>query len=446
MCSSDLQPNSAIINSSIDTLRVLALNDDLTTDIYNNETVTISVYSGNGTLSGTLTRNFVNGVASFGNLSLNNYGPFILQASSGAISGNSSTITITGSRKLTTLVFPKYMGAKTGSATNAARTPVAFCLQIDSLIPNTTYNIAAKLALYNDAVNDLGAGNIWNGTAYSGGLLNSAFTTNAQGSSGPFWIYIQPSSNGTRFDAGQYHHLRLNYSEGTVNTSAYAFVSLDSILSLDIASTARTVSTSDDGAFLTGSLDSCMSGKLVLVYDNTNGNGQPLFAYPAVNNNLTQSAYSDLSPAVDSVYRNLSAKGSFAAIIPIGQNNMNGVRRIESRDYQNNILSFKTDNDGIWASGANTTTVLRRGLIRLTTQDASLNTISALTVSSINPTCYGALNGSISTNLATTQASINYLWNNNVALSGATLNNIGAGNYTVVASDVNGCIKAASTT
>ena len=60
-----------------------------------------------------------------------------------------------------------------------------------------------------DAANDLGAGNIWNGTAYSGGLLNAAFTTNAQGSSGPFWIYIQPSSNGTRFDAGQYHHLRL---------------------------------------------------------------------------------------------------------------------------------------------------------------------------------------------------------------------------------------------
>jgi hypothetical protein len=438
------QPSTAVINASIDTLRVITQNDDLTTDIYYSGNITLAIYSGSGILTGTLTQPVVNGIASFGGLSINNYGNYILQATSGNISGNSATIIITGSPKLTSLVFPKYMGSKTGAATNSARTPVAFCMQIDSLVPNTTYNIAAKLALYSDALNDLGAGNIWNGTSYSGSLLNAAFTTNANGSSGPFWVFIQPSSNGNRFDAGQYHRIRLNYSQGTVNVNTYAFESQDSILSLDIANTARTAATTDDGAFMVGSLDSCISGKYILVYDNTNGIGQPLFAYPSVNTGLTQTNYNDLSPAVDSVYRNLSEKGTFAAIIPIGQNNLNGVRRIEARDAQNNILNYSSDNDGIWPSGANTTTVLRRGLVRLAKQDASLNTITSLIVTTTNPSCFGALNGSLVANVVSSQSTINYVWNNNQNLTGATLSGVGAGNYSVVATDGIGCIKSAS--
>jgi hypothetical protein len=438
------QPNTAVINAPIDTLRVIAQNDDLSTDVYYSGNITLAIYSGNGVLNGTLTQPVINGIASFGGLSINNYGNYILQATSGSISGNSASIIITGSPKLTSLVFPKYMGSKTGAATNSARTPVAFCLQIDSLVPNTTYNIAAKLALYSDALNDLGAGNIWNGTAYSGSLLNSAFTTNANGSSGPFWVFIQPSSNGNRFDAGQYHHIRLNYSQGTVNVNAFAFESQDSILSLDIANTARTVATTDDGAFMVGSLDTCISGKYILVYDNTNGNGQPLFAYPSVNTGLTQTNYNDLSPAVDSVYRNLSEKGTFAAIIPIGQNNSNGVRRIEARDAQNNVLNFATDNDGMWPSGVNTTTVLRRGLVRLAKSDASLNTINSISVTATNPSCFGANNGSLVANVVSSQSNINYVWNNNQNLTGATLSGVGAGNYSVVATDGIGCIKSAS--
>jgi hypothetical protein len=209
-------------------------------------------------------------------------GSGVIEVIKNTCSGTSSTNF--GITSVTELVVPKYVGSKTAASTNNSRTPVAFCFQVDNLLPSTTYNLTAQLGLTSELATVYGAGNLWNGTAFSGSQYLNAFTTNSAGSSGPVWFYIQPSGSGTRFDAGVAHNPRISfYTDATSPTNAmYAFTK--TITPLDIASTARTTSTADDGAYLTGSLDSCMSGKIVLIYDTIAGNVNPLYAYPAVSN------------------------------------------------------------------------------------------------------------------------------------------------------------------
>ena len=151
---------------------------------------------------------------------------------------------------------------------NNARTPVAFCIQLNNLLPNTIYNLAAGLAATTDLTTSMGAGGVWNGASY-GLNISNAFTTNANGSSGPVWIYMQPSGNSSRFGAGQVHNLRIAYSNTAFGAiTSPNFISTNTITSLDIASTALSANTADDGAFVRGNLNACMGGKLVLVYDN----------------------------------------------------------------------------------------------------------------------------------------------------------------------------------
>jgi hypothetical protein len=205
----------------------------------------------------------------------------------------------------------------------------------------------------------------------------------------------------------------------------YAFTK--TITPLYIASTARTASTADDGAYLTGSLDSCMSGKIVLIYDTIAGNVNPLFAYPAVSNLSSTYSSSDFTGTlaiVNQVYLNTASKGSFVGVIPIGANNDGrGVRRIETRDAQNNVLSYVTDADGIWPSGANTTTVLKRGLVTITNGDASLNTISSISTTSTNALCNGTSTGSATAVVVSSSNSVAYSWNAG-AYTTATINNV----------------------
>jgi len=96
-----------------------------------------------------------------------------------------------------------------------------------------------------------------------------------------------------------------------------------------------------------------MGGKLVLVYDNIAGTGNPLYAFQVVTSTATQITNSEFPTSVDSIYRNISNPGTFAAVIPVATLSTNGVKRIETRDLQNNLINSITDADGVWPSGAN---------------------------------------------------------------------------------------------
>ncbi len=277
---------------------------------------------------------------------------------------------------VTELVIPKYFGSKTAAATNNARTAFAVCFKIDGLTPNTSYDLKPGLGLTTDPATSYGAGNFWNVTAFSGttSLLNY-FTTDATGSSGAVWVFYQPTGNGTRFDAGQQHNIRLGWVvAGGSMPSSPLFVGAKLMTALDIAVTARTTATTDDGCFVKGSSLTPSNGKYMLMYDNVAGTGDPLFAYMIRPMIPTQSTNSELPTAVNDVYMQAgtSAAGDYVAVIPIGANNPNGVRRVESRNADNTVYAFNTSATGIWGSGANTTTALRRDVVILTSGDTPL--------------------------------------------------------------------------
>jgi hypothetical protein len=373
-------PTSALVSTNLSSFTVQARRADNSIDFNYVGTFTITKASGPGNLTGTTSKPAVNGVASFTDLQFDAPGSYTLKVSSGFLPDLfSNSIVITLPPVLTELVVPKYMGAKTGASTNNARTPIAVCLQLDNLLPLTTYDVKVGLGLTSEASTVIGAGNVWNGTAFLGSDALGAFTTDINGSSGPFWAYVQPTGNGTRFDAGQIHNLRLNFvpTGNTLNTTPKV-VGSKTITALDIATAARTVSTADDGAFYTGSSYDCTSGKYVLVYDNTAGSGDPLYSYMATATIPVNTTQSDLPAAINSFYlQSGSSAGNFGGVIPIGANNPNGVRRVEVRNADNTIFGSETDADGVWASGANTTTVLRRGIAALTLSDTPFSNASA---------------------------------------------------------------------
>jgi len=271
---------------------------------------------------------------------------------------------IFGFPQMNELVFPQYMGSKSAASSNNSRTPVAYCVSIDNLYPNTLYDIKMSMALPTDAINLYGAGNLWTGTAFAGNEILSAFTTDANGSSGPVWIYLQPTGNSTRFDAGQTHQLRLSYrinGSGSFPGSP-VFISTQTTTALDIPAAERTPEATDDGAFIKGIANAGFDGKYVLLFDNDAGNGLPLYAYQVRNTVATNSSQSEFPELINDVYlqAGTSVVGDFAAVVPIGANNPNGVRRIEFRNADNTLFDFRTTTDGIWGSEANTTTIGRR--------------------------------------------------------------------------------------
>ncbi|HPS63283.1 MAG TPA: hypothetical protein PLK82_09485, partial [Bacteroidales bacterium] len=247
---------------------------------------------------------------------------------------------------VTELVVPKYFGSKTAASANNARTAFAICVRIDGLTPATTYDLKPGLALVSEANTAYGAGNYWTGTTFAGtsGILG-CFTTDATGSSGPVWIFIQPTGNASRFDAGQVHNLRLGWvTSGGVFPTAPLFVGTKTLTALDIATTARTTATTDDGCFVKGSCLPASNGKYMLMFDNTAGTGDPLFAYMIMPMTPTQVSNSELPTAVNDVYMQTgtAAAGDYPAVIPIGANNPNGVRRVESRNADNTVLASNT--------------------------------------------------------------------------------------------------------
>lgn len=275
------------------------------------------------------------------------------------------SFTVTSIPTMTELVVPQYIGSKTASSINNARTPIAICLQFDNLTASTTYDIGLQLEINGTVATSFGAGNIWNGTTFSGTTLSSAFTTNSSGSSGPVWFYFQPTGNPTRFDAAQIHNVRIKYvaNGGSLPTNPN-FIGTKSITALDIATTARTTATSDDGAFITGTLPSATGGKYVLLYDNETGTGDPIYSYQVVTSTATNATQSDLPTAINDIYlqSGTSAVGKFAGVVPIGANNINGIRRIEVRNSDNTVLVAYTSSNGKWGSLGDFTTLTKRNI------------------------------------------------------------------------------------
>ncbi|HNW76471.1 MAG TPA: lamin tail domain-containing protein [Bacteroidales bacterium] len=277
---------------------------------------------------------------------------------------------------LTELAVPRYFGSKSSGSINNERASFGVCLQIDNLLPNTVYDVKGGIGLVADPPTTFGAGTLWNGTSYSSSRRDSAFTTDVNGCSGPFWLFFQPTGNSVRFDAGQVHNLRLGFAvTGGSIPGIPAFVGGKTLTALDIAPNPRTPEAADDGAFLKGTALPAASGKYILLFDNISGNGDPLFIYQVRQSDPVQTtSLQDLPEAIRDIYMQggSSAVGDYPALIPAGSANPAGVRRIEARNDDNTLYAFHTDDDGIWPSGGNTAGAIRRELVCITVADAPL--------------------------------------------------------------------------
>jgi hypothetical protein len=444
-------PVGGVFNTPVSTIEVQALRNDFTPDQFYTGAVTIAVSSGPGTISGTTTVNCVAGVATFTGISFSLPGTYELSASATGLSpALSSTITITLNPVLTELVVPKFIAAKTAAGAHNARVPFAVCLKIDNLIPNTAYDVKAGVGTDTTVTSSYGSGNTWISTLWGTGTIPAAFTTDGSGSSGPFWVYIQPTANSTnqRFAAGVNHNLRIGFvtSGGTMPVSPN-FVGTKLMTALDIGNSAQSPATTDDGAFLIGSSVSCTDGKYVLIYDNTAGSGDPMSVYQSramiAPNTFSQS---ELPASVNSVFLQTSSNpvGDYGAVVPIGANNANGVRRIELRNADNTLFNAVTDADGIWST-VNTTTLLRRDVATLTDSIASLNTVS-VTATATGETCTGVNDGTATAVASSAAPPVSYSWNTTIPQTTATATNLSAGNYTVTVTDASGCSASASAT
>ena len=366
------QPTNTNINATmVPAVTIEATDDNGNRDLNKTGTVTLS---SSGTMTGPVTASLSAGYGTFGNIihTVIGTGLTLTASLAGLPDATSNSFNITLVPIFTELVVPQYMGSKTTSSANTDRTPFVVCLQIDNLQANTAYDIKPGVALTSDVATSYGAGNFWISGIFQSATISNAFTTNSAGSSGPFWIFIQPTGNSTRFDAGQVHNLRIGYIvNGGSMPSAPNFIGSKTITALDIASTPRTTTTTDDGAFIKGTANIGASGKYVLLYNNIDGTGDPLFSYQIRTATATSSTQSDLPSAINDVYlqSGTSSIGDYPAVIPIGAINPNGVRRVEARNADNTIYSYNTDADGIWYSGANTTTITSRQVVTLTNED-----------------------------------------------------------------------------
>ena len=444
-------PASGIVNNVVSSFEVQAFRNDFTIDNYYTGAVTLTKLSGPGNVTGILTVNCVGGVAVFSGLTFDSPGTYVLEATAtGLTAASSSNIIITLLPTMTELVVPKFISGKTTASAHNARVPFAVCLQIDNLVPNTSYDIKAGVGTDTTASTSYGSGNTWLGTSFGIGNILNVFTTDANGSSGPFWVYIQPtaSSTNSRFTPGFNHNMRIGFvASGGIMPTAPNFVGAKIMTALDIANTALTSATTDDGAFLKGSSAACIGGKYVLVYDNTAGTGDPLFSYQSRQMVPTNTSQSELPTVINDVLTqgSSSVAGDYVAVIPIGANNVNGVRRIEVRNADNTLFNAATDADGNWSATANTTTITRRSVATLTNADAVLNTL-AITVSATGESCTGANDGTATVTVVTGVTPISYSWNSVPAQTTAIATGLPAGIYTITATDASGCSQTASAT
>ncbi|HAD34742.1 MAG TPA: hypothetical protein DCF44_09650, partial [Chitinophagaceae bacterium] len=130
-------PTTGVVSTNLSTFTVQALRPDNSVDVNYTGPVTITISSGVGTLTGTVTKNAFAGVASFNDLQLNQAGTYTLQASSPGlnpvISGN---LVIANVPTINEVILPQY--AVNGGVTGE-RLQYVCRLQVQNLIPNATY-------------------------------------------------------------------------------------------------------------------------------------------------------------------------------------------------------------------------------------------------------------------------------------------------------------------
>ena len=353
-------PTSGVVLTNLSTFTVQALRPDNSVDVNYTGPITITINSGVGTLSGTVTKNAFAGIASFNDLQLNPAGTYTLEASSPGlnpvISGN---LVIANVPTISEIILPQY--AVNGGVTGE-RLQYVCRLQVQNLIPNATYRYYTGASTATSltttapgnfyAINNTSGSNGYivgqssaksaNGTLMGGDefVTTNRYAEFTADTNGEYtgWFSMVPTGNAVFADGNDvYFYVQMNNGSG--GTSLVHSVRTSNTIKMIVPSaTARAVK----GA------SNAIAENPVFLYDNTGGSGRPVYGTWAESDGISPNYTVWYNAGVNGV------AGSWGAYIPT--NLPNGIQRIEQRDIvTGNVLGCAaTDSDGIWAGAGNT--------------------------------------------------------------------------------------------
>ena len=240
------------------------------------------------------------------------------------------------------------------SCGGTTRMPVVVRATVTGLNPNALYRYYNGGAAYTDiGTTGYGAGNpmfmnpdslVYKYTSSvslttAGGY--DVFRTNGSGTYTGWFCYVNTAN--ARFAAGKYSipSICLGDSNGV---TLKRFALNDSIKVVNFSSTAA--DTCGTGVY---GISVAFPRNVVSIYDNTAGTGKPLAQTYLEVEGVTVAS---IAPFYTTYVEGLN--GHWGAVIP--NLNANGVKRVEQRSLTSpgTLMTFNTDADGIWPSGANT--------------------------------------------------------------------------------------------
>lgn len=255
-------------------------------------------------------------------------------------------------QSVTSVILPQYIEGVNG--TNANRIPFAYRARITGLTINATYRYINQVVNSADAATTSGSGNCIfvpaTGDfvrATSPGLATAGtygtFTTDAAGSY-EGWFVTEPTGN-ARFVPGAYIYMRIILNDGAGGTTA--------ALRLTTADSVRVVNLDPAAGNSTGTGLRCTSSAspkdFVFLYTSMTGVGRPISGSFVESDGTSNTSNYALfySASVNAV------NGAFGVVLPNAL--PDGIRRIEQRSRAAGaLISYATDADGVWPSGANT--------------------------------------------------------------------------------------------
>lgn len=315
-------------------------------------TVSITKVSGPGSVSGVSSITAVQGIALFDNVTVSLPGTYQLQVNIPGLPSQTLPFTTAFSApSMNTDIVPQFIHSRVASGTcnssvQAFPIPVFARVTFTGLQPNTTYRYNSGLATDNIITSTGGGFNIhYNGSnntyVYGGGKSlttvgeYSTFSTLSTETTKSVWINLVVSTNAA-FQEGNVVNWRVSLGDNLGRfVNRYQLSQTSSVLRLGTGANQAT-GIADDRSQLT-------EKNFILLYDNTAGTGRPLSV------SVIQSI-GTLVPGAETFYATRqNMPSSWATFIP--NTNVNGVRRIEERDYRTNAIVYSiTSLDGRWNS------------------------------------------------------------------------------------------------
>ena len=340
------------VNKPLRPFTISAVKPDATVDAGYLGTVTIVQTGGPGIVTGTLSRPFANGIALFNDIKFSQVGTYTFTITGSDLPPINHTVQVAPAMTMTEMIVPRLI--KSNIAND--RVPAFALVKFDNLMPNTEYRYFTGAVTSSAPSATIGGGNNYHYDANTGTYIYSFsrslttttspatysnFTTGSNETSRTIWLNLVPTSNAAfAANATMYWRVIMNdhpiigYQADTMHTTSFT-------TPINLGAGAG------DATGIYDSQSGLAQKTFVLLYDNEDGTGRP----------ISTAHVQDDGTLSDTVtfaqfYKNLdNVPTSWATLIP---NNLpGGVKRIEHRDMQGNLVKHWTDIDGIWA-GVNT--------------------------------------------------------------------------------------------